>query len=371
MIKMLRKANAIVTCVTLTYATMPTDAVAFTDVDRKVQKNSDFTSTALGVMQNLQNFAQQYQQPQMTQAQMETMQTFQRFQNSAQQNLSANQMGTNRHYIFQNCMVPPDKGLRPVGLCTSSAVDPTIMASSMKIAQDYINMYDQHLRPQNTSGAIGRQCIQNSLKSLGDQAKSMLEDFDKMILDFEKQSKDLENQLQMKRKDIQEEYALLNGTGSGGKSTIDSKNVDYRKLFPKECTDIMGTGNLSNLGKGKGLLGIRDALASTDENAGNFRGPALKNVRRQIDKDKALLQKRIKDKGISGLSGNAVFTGIQFKNVFKKAMTDHLTPITEDVQRANALLSQLGVTDQIPSYNDPSFEIKLDTVINRDRKSVV
>jgi len=367
MIKMLRKANALVTCAALTYATLPADVLA-KDFDKRVQTSSDITSAALGVMGNIQNIAQQYQTPQMSQGQIQAMQTFQQFQNDAQSKLGADQMGASRHYIFNNCMVPPDKALRPIGLCQSSAIPPEMMAASMKVAQDYINMYDKHLRPQNTAGSTGKQCIENSLKSLADQANTMLADFDKMMKGFEAQRKETENQLQMQRKKIADEYALLNGT-KNGRASIDSKNVDYRKMFPKECTDIMGTGQLSGQGKSQGLRGIRDTFANTDETAANYRGPSLNNVKKQIDRDKKILQDKIKKSGMSGLSSKTLLTGVQFKGVFTKALQDQFTPMNEDIQRANAVLSELGVADKVPSLTDPSFEIKMNQVLNKAQAS--
>ncbi|EQC52785.1 hypothetical protein [Bacteriovorax sp. DB6_IX] len=365
LMKMLRKANALVTCAALTYATLPADVYAQT---QRVQKANDFTSAALGIMQNLTNFAQQNQQQQMSQGQIQAMQSFQKFQQDAQGRLQMDQMGSNRHYIFNNCMVPPDKGLRPVGLCQSSAVPPEMMAASMKIAQDYINMYDRHLRPQNSSASSGKQCIQNSLKALADQANSMLSDFDKMYADYEAQRKEIENQLQMQRKKLSDSYALLNGPKSA-RASQDIKNTDFRDMFPKECVDIMGTGKLNAEAQKGGLLGISKALSNTDERASDYRGRQLSNIQKQIKRDKAALQKKIKNGGMAALSSKTLLTGIQFKGVFTKALQDKFTPLNEEVSRANAILKEIGVSDSIPSMTDPSFEIKMNKIVQNANNS--
>jgi hypothetical protein len=362
--KMLRKANALFTCAALTYATLPTDVLAN---GTRVDQNNDFTSAALGIIQGVKQNAMQMQTPQMSQGQIQAMQSFQTFQQDAKNKLGADQMGANRHYIFNNCLVPPDKGLRPVGLCQSSAVPPEMMSGSMQIAQDYINMYDKHLRAQNTAGATGEQCIRNSLKSLTDQANTLLADFDKMFADYEAQRKEIENQQQVNLKKLSDTYATLNGTK--GRASQDVKNMDFRKMFPKECTDIMGSGKLNGLGKSGGVLGIRDDLSSTDEKASNFRGKSLSNVKSQIQKDKKILQDKIKKNGMSALSSNTLLTGVQFKGVFTKALQDQVAPMNEDIQRANKILSELGVSDSIPSLADPSFEIKMNTVLNKAQNS--
>lgn len=361
--KALRKANALLTCMTLTYATLPADVLA----QSSVGKSSDITNAALSILGGVKQVANQNMAQQMSQGQIQAMQTFSQFQTDAKNKLGMDQMGAQRHYMFNNCAVPPDTGLRPVGLCSSSSVPPEMMASSMQIAQDYINMYDKHLRSQNSAQPVGMQCIQNTMKGLADQATTLIAEFDKMVADFEAQRKEIENQQQANLRKITDTHAMLNGTK--GKSSQDMKNMDFRKMFPKECTDIMGEGALNGTAKSGGLLAVRDSLSNTDEKAGNFRGRSLSVVKSQIEKDKKLLQDKIKKNGFSALSSSTLLTGVKFKGVFTKALQDSVTPMNEDIQKANALLSELGVADSIPSLQDPSFEIKMNTILNNASNS--
>ncbi|OIQ20373.1 MAG: hypothetical protein BM556_00060 [Bacteriovorax sp. MedPE-SWde] len=361
--KALRKANALLTCMTLTYATLPADVLA----QSRVEKNSDITNAALSIIGGMKNVANQNMAQQMSPAQIQAMSAFNEFRTDAKNKIGMSKMGMPKHYMFTNCAVPPDTGLRPVSICSSSSVSPELMAESMLIAQEYIKMYDGHLRAQNSASPSGMQCIQNTMKGLADQATTLIAEFDKMVADFEAQRKEIENQQQANLRKITDTHAMLNGTK--GKSSQDMKNMDFRKMFPKECTDIMGEGALNGTAKSGGLLAVRDSLSNTDEKAANFRGRSLSVVKSQIEKDKKLLQDKIKKNGFSALSSSTLLTGVKFKGVFTKALQDSVTPMNEDIQKANALLSELGVADSIPSLQDPSFEIKMNTILNNASNS--
>lgn len=349
-----RKVNSLLTCLALSYASFPGLSYA-------QEKESNLAGGIMSVLDaTRQVVGGQQQMPQMSPAQIQAMQTFNKFKQNSANTIQADAMGMQRHYMFSNCRVPPDKVMRPSGLCKSPGMNPQFMKDSMTIAQDFVNLYDKYLRSQNTPNPIGEQCFVTTTKNLSDQAQDVLNKMDKQIFNLEAMIKADAEALALDKKKLKDVNQLLNG----GRENLsqEMKNYSFSKAFSPQCNDAYA--DLNAQGKSGGFTAIKDQIERGDKDASKYRGRSLGNIQKQIKVDLDKVKARIKKNGIGAIQSKSFLTNVKFKGVFEKARQQMSTPFAEDVMKVNTLLKELGSSDQIPNPSDPSFDIKFNKVVS-------
>lgn len=289
---------------------------------------------------------------------------WQTLQVDARNNIGADASGMIRHFMFPNCLVPPDKTAKPSNLCEESA--PDYMAQGlMTTGQDYINMYKKYVGgAQNSASPVGLQCLTNSVNDLKDSANTMLGELEKMLNAFDAIQKNFENSQQVNLKTMKELDAELNGIGK--RASQDLKNKDYTKDFPKECNDLI-KGGVNSLIKGNGFVGLQDNFINSDNTASRYRGASLKAKKQSFEDDLKKITEKLKNAGsdLSFIEGSTFFNGVEHSGILKAALTAELAPLKIDIQRTNAILSKLGISTQIPDIQSPTFQADLDKVVSQ------
>lgn len=324
---------------------------------------SELTNAATGLFQSVIQATGQMNQAGQQQGSANQIQAWNTLLQDSRKNIGNDNMGAIRHYMFPNCPVPPDKTAKPTNLCSADAPD-FMVSDMMRIGQDYINMYKKYASSQNSSAPVGMQCISNSIKTLEDSAKTTLGELEKMVNAFDAMKKDFENAQQVNIKNMKDINEELNGGGNS--SSQDFKNKDYTAQFPKECNDLL-TGSLDQKVKTGGLLSLQKDFISKDSKAANFRGQSLNQVKQQLTNDKKKIAKALKERGLTAVSSSVTFKGLTFAPLFKEAMGNIIVPINENIGKANSIIAELGIKDQVPDLADPSFEAKLDSVLEKSQ----
>ncbi len=363
----MRKLCAYTTCLSLSMSSLPAIAGPANILGEVMDSfsgnsGSNVTNAAQQIFSGVTQLANQMQ-PQST-GTPDQIRAWQTLQIDSRNNIGADSSGQIRHFMFPNCLVPPDKTAKPSNLCEESA--PDFMAQGlMTTGQDYINMYKKYIGgAQNTGSAVGSQCLTNSVNDLQDSANSMLGELEKMLNAFDAVRKNFENTQQTNLKTMKDLHAELNG--GGGKQNQDFKNRDFTKEFPTECNDLIG-GDINSLIKGKGLVGLQDNYIKSDSKANKFRGKALAEQKKSFENDLAKITKKLKNAGsdLSFIEGSTFFNGIEHAGIIKAALTEELAPLKLDIQRTNAVLSKLGVDTKIPDIQSPTFQVELDDIVNK------
>lgn len=325
---------------------------------------SELTNAATGLFQGVVQMSSQMGASQQ-QTSPELMQAWNTLLQDSRKNIGNDNMGAIRHYMFPNCLVPPDKTAKPSNLCSPEAPD-YMVTDFMKIGQDYVNMYKKYTTSQNSATPVGMQCMENSIKSLDDAAKTSLGELEKMVNAFDAMKKKFETDQQINIKNMKDLNQELNGGGAGGNSTQDFKNKDYTAQFPKECNDLLD-GKLDSKIKDGGLVSLQKNFIEQDYEAANFRGASLTQVKQQIANDKKKFAKILKEQGINGALGSVEVNNLVFGASFQAASSKILNPIKAKINKANAIIAELGISDTLPSIDDSGFQIKLDTILEKSQ----
>jgi hypothetical protein len=355
---LLKLINVSINSMALIYSTSATSISA---ADIEINKNGQLL---MGIMNTMDQtlMKQQMSAQQMAQG-AKAQQSYFAFKQNATKVLGSDQMNLNRHPIFKQCLTPPEQpGLRPIGLCTNQNLSNDFKTDTMRIAQDYINLYDKYLTKDNT----GLQCLKNAMQDVKLQAQTLAGRFDDMLTNFETQMKKIDEQIKVQQAAIEDKHFLLNGGRQGG-ATQDLRNVNPREFFSPKCTEIMGQGKLVNAFDSGGLNKIRTILEARDEKAVGFRGNNLKNLKKQLEEDKRIFQSRIKENGMSGAASPSAFRGLKFAKFFQKAATEVSQDFNENFARAQSMLKDIGISIDAKKYNpmDPNFEKKIEGLVSQ------
>lgn len=366
---LLRRTSALIASFSLSlvqFSTVANGNALLNEAQQAMSGNSgsELTNAATSIFQGVTQMANQMGQANQMQGTPEQIQAWNILQQDSRKHIGNDNMGAIRHFMFPNCLVPPDKTAKPMNLCSPEAPD-FMVNDMMRIGQDYMNMYKKYVGgAQNTAAPLGMQCIDNSIKSLEDAAKTSLGELEKMMNQFDALRKEFENAQQVPVKNMRDLHAELNGGGN----SQDFKNKDYTTQFPKECNDLL-SGQLNAKAKTGGLVSLQNDFISKDSKAANFRGQSLNQVKQQLTNDKKKISKLLKERGLTALSSTVSLKGLTFAPLFKEALTQVLAPINENIGKANAIISELGVQDKVPDLTDPSFEVKLDSVLEKAQTS--
>lgn len=335
----------------------------------------------LGVLQTslqeaMPNNQLQQMNPQMIQAQQGIAEMEAGFQNVNQ----ALQSGTSRHYIFNNCLVPPDSTPRIENYCQVGAVDPQSMARALTVANQYAEMYENFMKPRNAAVGIGQQCIKDTLNRMQDDAKGLIKKYDEgieMLRNNIVQAEKLQRQNVDRMKQLSD--LLYKGTGSDPNLA----DVNFNEILGKDCADTFkmagnngkgGGGSLNQLGRTNGLLAIRNSFDVIDEAASDFRGPSLEIKRKQIERDIKVLASEYKKGGMNRTSEAKARNKIRSGNwnLLKNAVDTNLADVKLDTAEVNNILVQLNSTlgeessaaNTLPSIEDPNFTTKMNNMLN-------
>lgn len=326
---------------------------------------SELTNAATSIFQGVTNLANQMGQSNM-QGTADQIKAWQTLRTDAQKNIGKDSMGATRHFMFPNCLVPPDTTAKPGGLCSASS--PQYMIDDfLKIGQDYINMYKKYVNTDgsasNTASPVGTQCIDNSLKNLEAEAQTAISELEKMMNQFDMLAKNFKNNNQANLKEMRDISNEL--YGSKTQTSLDNQTKDYSNQFGKECNDVLG-GTLDTQMKSNGLINLSNSFISKDSKAANFRGDSLKSLKSDIEKDKQKLIKYLKENGITSKIST---TNLKYSNLADKVLSNVITPVNEKINRANAIIQELGISDTLPKLDDPTFSAKLDTILEKAQTS--
>lgn len=335
----------------------------------------------LGVLQTslqeaMPNNQLQQMNPQMIQAQQGIAEMEAGFQNVNQ----SLQSGTSRHYIFNNCLVPPDSTPRIENYCQVGAVDPQSMARALTVANQYAEMYENFMKPRNAAVGIGQQCIKDTLNRMQDDAKGLIKKYDEgieMLRNNIVQAEKLQRQNVDRMKQLSD--LLYKGTGSDPNLA----DVNFNEILGKDCADTFkmagnngkgGGGSLNQLGRTNGLLAIRNSFDVIDEAASDFRGPSLEIKRKQIERDIRVLASEYKKGGMNRTSEAKARNKIRSGNwnLLKNAVDTNLAEVKLDTAEVNNILVQLNSTlgeessaaNTLPSIEDPNFTTKMNNMLN-------
>lgn len=290
------------------------------------------------------------------------------------------QSGTSRHYIFNNCLVPPDSTPRIENYCQVGAVDPQSMARALTVANQYAEMYENFMKPRNAAVGIGQQCIKDTLNRMQDDAKGLIKKYDEgieMLRNNIVQAEKLQRQNVDRMKQLSD--LLYKGTGSDPNLA----DVNFNEILGKDCADTFkmagnngkgGGGSLNQLGRTNGLLAIRNSFDVIDEAASDFRGPSLEIKRKQIERDIRVLASEYKKGGMNRTSEAKARNKIRSGNwnLLKNAVDTNLAEVKLDTAEVNNILVQLNSTlgeessaaNTLPSIEDPNFTTKMNNMLN-------
>ncbi len=328
---------------------------------------NDITNAVLMGGDSLQQmYSQNMGQTQpMTQAQIQAQERLVEMGQDYNKNNQLHQTLGNRHFVFRNCPVPPDKPVRPdASFCSSGGATPQDMVTAMTYANNYINMYNAYIQPKNSKLSIGKSCVENSVKLMKDQAQSLLDRYQRSLEQYNKMIKTALDNQKVNMKEMRDLSALLYNPNAS--SDIKVKTMSFPSIVGKNCNDILPSGgSLNNIGRQGGLTAILTTFNDLDLDASNFRSSAYGLTKKQIQRDIDIISNKFKNDGIGVLTDSYLTTDAKFKGAISQALTEKIAPLQSSIEKANAVLAELGVKDQLPDLNSNLFEAKFRTVTNK------
>lgn len=353
----LKKVKVSVLALTLLHTSIPMSAFAAGDSRETV---AQFTSgsgmrTVIGALNTVTSMSQQmFNQSRMSNAEIQALQSFNKAQGDAQTKLQSRRM----HPAF-NCPLAPEPILAPNGACSISG-NLMIPEQALEFGQNILNEYMSFQKPRNTPPYVGKQCLQDGMKSIKDNFDTMTSQYEAMISNYEAQLKKIAEVQKKNLTKIKELNGLLNGGGNN--VSQDFKNTDFNKLLPDTCVQAYDVNTI--IKKQGGLVGLKDLMTKDDREAKKFRGNSLVSLRNQIEFDKKKVAANIKKTGIT--DRNDIFAGTQFLSTFKAARTMASADTTYQTQKVQAMLKNLGISDtDLPDPKDPGFMIKVNRLASK------
>ncbi len=293
---------------------------------------------------------------------------------SEQANINSSlQSGSNRHYIFSNCLVPPDSTFKVENYCAVGVVPPESMAQAVTVAQNYIKMYESFMKPTNNAMGIGQQCITDSLNRMQADAEGLLKKYNEGVEIFKQNIKKAED---LQKENVEKMNEVSQLLYQGTQSNPDLADLNFSDMIGKDCSDAFKvTGStLNQVGKSQGLMSISTTMDYIDESASDYRGPSLKIKQKRIEEDIRILSNEYKN-GLTNIATTKAKNKVRPENwsMLENAMRSNLLDIKADTAEVNNLINELNSTlgeqastsNTIPNIEDPNYQIKMNSMISK------